>query len=200
MTLLDRHASISHFGSFIQACTQETCERWDLKVDRIVCENPPAKWRMHSVTVLHVQSHAWSMECTRYGNAFPPCTHKFTTALACLYSVLPHGWWLYYANDAGSYNTAACKAQNTTLVAPPNCMHEGHAVQCATHMLNVFARQWRSRWCLKLISGISIVFQGPIFSHSATALISESSRMAFQHQYRHQGPSLRLKSKAKLFP
>ena len=31
---------------------------------------------------------------------------------------------------------------------------------------------------------MSIVFQGPIFSDSATALISESSRMAFQHQRR----------------
>ena len=27
-------------------------QRWDRKVDRIVCRNPPAKWRMHSVTVL----------------------------------------------------------------------------------------------------------------------------------------------------
>ena len=36
---------------------QETRKRWDRNVDCIVCGNPPAKWGMHSVTVLHVQSH-----------------------------------------------------------------------------------------------------------------------------------------------
>ena len=74
MILLDRHASISHVGAYIQACTQETCECWDRKVDGIVCGNTPAKLRMHCVTVLYVQSTAWYMECTRYGNASPPST------------------------------------------------------------------------------------------------------------------------------
>ena len=109
MTLLDRHASISHVGSYIHAFTQETYERWDRKVYSIVCGNPPAKWRMHSVTVLHVQSHTWYMECTTYGNASPPPItsqphwHHFTAVLA-------HGWRLYYANDAVLYNTEAYKA------------------------------------------------------------------------------------------
>ena len=108
MTLLDRHASISHFGSYIQACTQETCERWDLKVDRIVCGNPPTKWRMHSVTVLHVQSHAWSMECTRYGNAFPPpstsqphwhlCTPYYHTVDVCIMQMMRGRTTLRHAN------------------------------------------------------------------------------------------------------
>ena len=70
MTLLDRHTSISHVGSYIQACTQETWESGDRKTDLIVCGNPPAKLRTHSVTVLHVQSHAWYVECTRYGHAY----------------------------------------------------------------------------------------------------------------------------------
>ena len=191
MTLLDRYASISHVGSYIQACTQETCKCWDRKVDRKMCGNPPAKLRMHSVTVLHVQSHAWYMEWTRYGNASPPRTTSQPHWHLCA-AVLAHGWRLYYANDAGSYNT-------TALVAAPNCMHWQHAVQCQTHMLNVLARHRRSRWYLKLIYGMSIVFQGPILSDSATALILESNMMASQRQRRHDRPSLRLKSTAKSF-
>ena len=200
MTLLDRYhyASISHVGSYIQACTQETCERWDQKVDRIVCGNPPAKLRMHSVTVLHVQSHAWYIECTRYGNASPPHTTS-QPHWHCYTAVLAHGWRFYYANDVGSQNTLACKAQNTALVAASNCMHWWHAVQCATHVLNTVARHWRSRWCLKLIYGMSIVFQGPTFSYSATTLISQCSRLACQRQCRQEVPSLRMKSTAKFF-
>ena len=38
---------MSHVGSHIK-----------VKGDRIVCGNLPAKWKMHSVTVLHVQTHA----------------------------------------------------------------------------------------------------------------------------------------------
>ena len=188
---------ICHVGSYIQACTQEACKCWDLEVDRIVCGNPPAKLRMHSVTVLLVQSHAWYVECTRYGNVSPPPKTSQPHLHLCT-AVLAHGWRLYYTNDAGAYNTAACKAQNTALVAAPHCKYWRHAVQCQTHMLNIFAKQWRSRWYLKLIYGMSIVFKGPILSDSATALISEYSMMASQRQCRHDEPSLRLKSTAKI--
>ena len=123
---------------------------------------------------------------------FPPPTTSQPHWHRCT-AVLAHGWRLYSANDA------ACKAQNTALVAAPNCMHWLHAVQCAAHALNIFARHWRSRWCLKLIYGMSIVLQGPTFSDSATALISECSRLTCQRKCRQEVPSLRMKSTAKFF-
>ena len=41
-----------HFTLHWKLVAMKTRERWDRKVDRTVCGNPPAKWRMHSVTVL----------------------------------------------------------------------------------------------------------------------------------------------------
>ena len=111
MTLLDRHASMSHVGSHIK-----------VKVDPIVCGTSPAKWKMHSVTVLHVQSHTWYLECTTYGNDSPQPINSQPHWNLCS-AVLELSWRLYYANDAGSYNTAACKAQKTPLEAATNCMH-----------------------------------------------------------------------------
>ena len=105
----------------------------------------------------HVEHEVWQRVST---------TRNFTTVLTFLYcgtSTLANGWRLYYVNDAGSYNGAACKAQNTSLVAAPNCMHRGHAVQCTSRMLNVFARQVRSGWHLKLTYGIAIATHPPIF-------------------------------------
>ena len=137
MTLLDMHASISHVGSYIQACTQETCERWDQKVDRVVCGNPPAKWRMPSVTVLHVRFHVWYEECTTYGNASPPPTTSQSHWHLCT-AVLGQGWRMYYANNAGLYNTAACKAHNTALVSALNGRYAPTAC-CEQHTCSTFS-------------------------------------------------------------
>ena len=69
------------------------------------------------------------------------------------------------------------------MIAAPDCMQRGHAVQCASPTLNVFARQWQSGWCLKPIYGMLIATLGPIVFGSGTALILESSRIACQRQW-----------------
>ena len=51
-------------------------------------------------------------------------------------------------------------------------------------MLNVFAWQWRSGWCLKLIYGMAIASHAPICFRFGTTLIVESSRIASQRQCR----------------
>ena len=67
-------------------------------------------------------------------------------------------------------------------------------------MLNVCARQWRSGWCLKLISGMPIACQAPIFFCLGVALISEYSGIPSQlleRQCHQERPALCFESIAK---
>ena len=68
----------------------KTCEHWDQKVDRIVCGNTRARWRMYSVTVRHVNPMVHVVQaCSARGMATlpppPPPTRNYTTALTFLY-------------------------------------------------------------------------------------------------------------------
>ena len=151
----------------------------------IVCGNPPAKLRMHSVTVLHVQSHAWYMSSTRYGKASPPPATSQPHWHFCT-AVLAHGWRLYYANDAGSYNGAACKARNTALVAAPNCMHWAWLRACC-RVCNTHAECFCSamaEWVMfeAEFYGIAIASHVPIFFGSGFPAPLPSGKATFALQ------------------
>ena len=160
----------------------KTRQRWDRKLDRIVCGNPRTNWEC---TVwqccMAVPCHGSTiMWYTRSGNSSPPPTSSQTTDN----SVLCHSStssrlafallvckWCRVAQQHVMHRTLHC-------LAAPNCMQWGHAVQCATRILSVLARQWRSGGCLKRIYGMAIAFQAPICFGSGTASISESNEIA----------------------
>ena len=63
--------------------------------------------------------------------------------------------------------------------------------------MNDCVRQSRYGWCLKLLYGMPIACQAPIFLGSGTVLISKSSGIASQRQCPTERPALRFKSTAK---
>ena len=74
-----------------------------------------------------------------------------------------------------------------------------HAVQWIPRTLNLCASQRRSEWCWKLIKRTVIASHTPIFFGSGTALISESSRIAYQRQCCLEGHLWALQALRSLF-
>ena len=130
-----------------------------------------------SIMLCNNWSLSWSVATTKSQNCV------FAGGLQTTWLSLLSTVWVVGTND-------------TALVAASNCMRWGHAVQCTTRMLNVWANKWRSGWCLKRIYEMPIACQAPIIFGLDTALISEFSRRAFQCQCHQKRPSLCFKSTA----